>query len=161
MGSGKTHWGRLLAAHLHVPFMDLDTAIEQGECQSVGVLFAEKGEPVFREMERDYLHRLVKLSPGIIATGGGAPCFFDNLEFMKSTGRVIYLQTPAVVLARHLAGGRAARPLLASLEDDELIGFIENLLAQRAIFYEQAQVILPYADVTEAVFLARLVDVVT
>src|SRR3954470_7416337 len=92
MGSGKTHWGKLLAAKLHVPFFDLDTVISATEKESVSEIFATKGEEYFRYKEKEILEELVEDHDNfIISCGGGTPCFFNNIDFMKKKGRVIWL----------------------------------------------------------------------
>ena len=101
MASGKTYWGLIIARVTGLPFTDLDTEIEEMATKSVHAIFADHGEEFFREAERDALHALETAPPGIVATGGGTPCFFDNMDWMNAHGRTIYLETPAdVLLAR-------------------------------------------------------------
>ena len=84
MGSGKTHWGRQLAEKLQLPYFDLDTVIMAREKKSISEIFAEKGEEHFRYLEKEVLEDLVhQQDQFIISSGGGTPCFFNNIEFMK------------------------------------------------------------------------------
>jgi shikimate kinase len=138
MGSGKSYWGKRLAEHLERPFFDLDEVIEIGEGQAVAVLFSSIGESGFRDLERRYLQQMERQPPAVIATGGGTPCFFDNMDWMNAHGTTVYLKISMPILFERLEAGRARRPLLAGLSDAELFQFIETLLAKRAVFYQQA-----------------------
>jgi shikimate kinase len=137
MGSGKTYWGKRLAAALEVEFIDLDQYIEKEESKSVPEIFAGQGEAGFRALERAHLRSLAD-ARGVISTGGGTPCFFDNLDWMKSVGTTLHLKVPLAVLCERLGRQRAKRPLLAQLDDAELPVFVEKMLLQRAPFYERA-----------------------
>lgn len=159
MGSGKTYWGTRLAAALNCPFYDLDQLIEAGRQQSVSSLFSEKGEAAFRELERETLHQTAALAPAVIATGGGAPCFFDNMDWMNRTGLSIFLNTPPDLLADRLKHERAFRPLLAQVSESELETYIAGLLQHRMPFYRQAHIELQqHADTS--MFLNQLLAAV-
>ena len=80
MGAGKTTLGKALARELHIPFIDLDWYIEERFHKTVGELFSERGEASFRELEKNMLHEVGEFEDVVISTGGGAPCFFDNIE---------------------------------------------------------------------------------
>jgi shikimate kinase len=138
MGCGKTYWGKRLAERLGVPFLDLDAYLEAQEGRSIADIFSTDGEPAFRMLERDYLHQL-PFAAGVVATGGGLPCFFDNMDWMNAHGHTIFLDTPVELLVRRLAPGRAHRPLLRDLSEAELPAFIEARLAVRLPFYNQAK----------------------
>lgn len=138
MGSGKTHWGRILAEKLDSPFLDLDAFIEAGEGKTVAAIFEAVGESGFRVLEREYLHRLAALPPTVVAAGGGTPCFFDNMEWMKRHGLTIYLKTPPEALFERLKNERQHRPLLKAPDDDALHAFIRERLAMRELYYRQA-----------------------
>ena len=97
MCSGKTTLGSLLKEIAGVKFTDLDQYIEEKEGLSVNEIFAKKGETAFREMERNTLREVTENIGGVIATGGGTPCFFDNMEYMKTNGKVIYLNCSSVI----------------------------------------------------------------
>jgi len=139
MGSGKTTIGKLLATKMGYDFVDMDKHIEQKLFKSVSQIFAEQGEDEFRILERQCLHEVAEFTHTIISTGGGAPCFFDNMEFMNSHGLTIYLKLTPQELANRLETSRAnIRPLLAGRKGEELIQFISNGLATREPFYAQA-----------------------
>ena len=136
MGAGKTTLGKAFARKMNVPFVDLDWYIEERFHKTVGELFTERGETGFRELERNMLHENV-----VISTGGGAPCFFDNMEFMNRVGKTVFLDVHPDVLFRRLRIAKQQRPILQGKEDDELKAFIIRALEQRAPFYTQAQYI--------------------
>ena len=139
MGSGKTTRGRALAADLNVQFIDLDHYIEQRYRKTIAQLFAEKGEEGFREIERRMLHEVGEFEDVIISTGGGTPCFFDNIEFMNAQGTTIYLDVPVERLFIRLCIARSKRPLIKDKSDEELRAFIIEQLDKRAPHYSKAQ----------------------
>lgn len=142
MGSGKTYWGNRLAAALNVPFIDLDTRIERGENASIIKIFERLGESGFRNLERQYLQELAGEPAAIVATGGGTPCFFDNMAWMNQTGRSIYLNTPVQVLAARLRSEKSLRPLLKNIAERDMEAHIAQLLLHREQYYRQAHSIL-------------------
>jgi len=139
-GCGKSTLGRQLSKRLGVPFIDLDIALEQREGKPVKDIFKEKGEDYFRGIESDTLKKVSEGLPEfVLATGGGAPVFFDNMEFMNKIGQTIFLDVPAREIAnRILRSNKEERPLLAKLAPDELKDQIEFLRSQRIRFYNQA-----------------------
>lgn len=141
MGAGKTTLGKALARELHVPFIDLDWYIEERFHKTVGELFTERGETGFRELERSMLHEVGEFEDVVISTGGGAPCFFDNMEYMNRVGKTVFLNVHPEVLFQRLRIAKQQRPILQGKEDDELRAFIEQALEKRASFYMQAQYI--------------------
>lgn len=139
MGAGKTSFGRLLAQELNLSFYDLDHSIESKCHKSIGEIFAEKGEDGFRRLERQVLDELSALEDVVIATGGGAPCFFDNMESMNSLGTTIYLAVPNALLLKRLLVDRAKRPLLKGKTDEEVENYLSMLVKKRLPFYQQAK----------------------
>lgn len=160
MGSGKTYWGRKLADAIDRPFYDLDQLIESRQQQSVAAVFSEAGEATFRELERETLHQTTALPPAIVATGGGTPCFFDNMTWMNEVGLTIFLDTPAAILADRLKHERAFRPLLATVNEPDLENHISNLLKHRMPYYLQAQIRLEQTSDTST-FLDQLLKAVS
>ena len=113
MGSGKSLIGKKLAEKLQFKFLDLDTAIEEYAGKSVAEIFVEKGEAAFREMEQKMVRQTDKLQNTIIATGGGTPCFYENMDWMNKHGLTIFLEVSPEILAQRLKGEKQKRPLLA------------------------------------------------
>ena len=141
MGSGKTHWGKLLGEHLHLPFYDLDEVIVQVEEQPVTAIFEEKGEEYFRLLEKDLLEGIINDHPGLVLScGGGTPCFFNNIDLMKKEGTVVWLNTSIDKLTERLLKEKAKRPIIKNLSDDALHSFILKKMNDRRLYYEQADV---------------------
>jgi shikimate kinase len=138
MGCGKSTAGRRLASVLGWHFIDLDQLIEQNYSQSIDEIFMLSGEKAFRRYESEILHNLNIEADTIISVGGGAPCFSDNMEFMKMTGKVIYLKMTPARLKDRLSADKRPRPLLKGLKENELEKFIELRLIEREPFYMQA-----------------------
>ena len=139
MGSGKTTVGQLLATQLGYSFIDMDNHIEGKLFKSVSQIFAELGEDQFRLLEKQCLHEVAEFDRVVISTGGGVPCFFDNMEYMNKQGVTVYLKLSSADLAERLELSHAnKRPLLANRKGEELLHFISEELAKREPFYSQA-----------------------
>ncbi|MFC3196324.1 shikimate kinase [Parapedobacter deserti] len=139
MGSGKTTWGRKLAAKTKRPFIDLDDEIVSATGMAITDYFALHGEAAFRELERDKLKSLSLDRHAIVSTGGGTPCYFDNMAWMNQTGTTVYLYLPPKALwDRLMQTDIAARPALRGLSGDELLAYITTKLEERTPYYEQA-----------------------
>ena len=142
MGCGKSYVGKRLAAKFGFQFVDIDNIIENTEGVTIAQIFANQGETFFRQLESDTLKRLEKWDNIVIATGGGAACFHDNMQWMNEKGVTIYLKaTPEMLLSR-LKSETEHRPILNGRTDLDLLHFIENKLAERAQFYEKAAVVV-------------------
>ncbi len=148
MGSGKTTIGKKLANYLKCEFIDLDKLIESKVGMSIVNYFELHGEVAFRELERDILQKTEFPESVIIATGGGAPCFGDNMEWMNKNGLVAYLSLPPKALASRLEHSKTDRPLIRHLKGDELIDFISRKLQEREEFYNQAKYVVSASDLT-------------
>ena len=143
MGSGKTHWGHLLSQKLGIPFFDLDEQIVSHENKSISQLFAEQGEEYFRLVEKDTLHIITESHDSfVMATGGGTPCYFNNVEYMNRSGTSVWLNVPIDTLHQRLVKEKEKRPLIKELTDTQLRGFIGKKFSDRRIYYEQADVII-------------------
>ena len=140
MGSGKTHLGKILAAKLGFLFVDLDSVIENTEGVTIAQLFDNQGETHFRKIESDRLKDLSKWDEVVISTGGGAPCFHDNMAWMNANGITIYLKTDPHLLLNRLKSQTENRPLLSDKSDTELLDFIIQKIDERTLFYEMATI---------------------
>lgn len=143
MGSGKTTIGKRLARLLSLSFVDLDAYIENKYRKTVPALFAEKGEEGFRKIENQSLREVAEFEDVVISTGGGTPCFFDNMEIMNRAGLTIYLEAHPEDLADHLLVSKTVRPLITGKSREELIPFITEHLARRECHYRKAQIVYP------------------
>jgi shikimate kinase len=142
MAVGKTTIGKKLARALAMPFLDTDKLIEHKTKKTIEQLFEELGEVEFRKLEADVLLNLPTHKPYVIATGGGLPCYYDNMLFMNNTGLTVYLNAePAFVFSR-LVRAKKPRPLVKGLKGDGLLQFITDKLGQRATFYSQSKLTL-------------------
>lgn len=137
MGSGKSTVGKKLASLLNYTFIDLDTMIEAETDHSITEWFAA-GETRFREIESLVLRQTAEFKNSVIATGGGTPCFNDNLEWMKAHGLTVYLKMSAGGLFHRLIYSKATRPLLTGKTDVELMEYITESLKEREYFYSKA-----------------------
>ena len=139
MGSGKTHWGRHLSTKLGIPFYDLDTVIVENEGSSIADIFTEKGEEYFRYQEKKKLEEIAERHESfILSCGGGTPCFFNNIEFMKKNGKVIWLNTSVEMLKQRLMREKTSRPLISEVDDEDLRRYIIRKLSERRMYYQQA-----------------------
>lgn len=139
MGSGKSTIGQTLSRLTQIPFIELDDRIEQLSGTTIHEIFNDSGEEGFRQIESHALRSLDLKNKLIISTGGGAPIFNDNMDWMIARGSVIHLQCRPGVLFHRLAPEKSKRPLLTRLSDTELMVFIIDLLKNRLPFYSKAQ----------------------
>lgn len=142
MGSGKSTLGKKLATHFQADFIDLDTEIEKKCGKSVNEIFDTEGENFFREKEKEALRNLPDKEILFVATGGGTPCFHDNMKWMKEHGVVIYLNLPTAILIGRLKNDKKNRPLIKTLDDKALSNYINEKLEERNPFYEQADILV-------------------
>ena len=156
MGCGKSKLGKGLATKINQPFIDLDDMVEAKYQMSIPELFAAHGENGFREREKEVLQNSAVANDAIIATGGGAPCFFDNMEWMNKNGLTVFIDSPVKVLADRLINARVERPLVKGKSYEELVEFIDMKLKERRPFYEQAHVILKGVDLNPEMLLAAI-----
>ncbi|MEJ7611737.1 MAG: shikimate kinase [Ferruginibacter sp.] len=141
MGSGKTYLGKLWAEDGGLSFYDLDALIEEEERMAIPKIFEVYGEDYFREKEAAVLRNTDRFENCIIACGGGTPCFFDNAEWMKRNGKVIFLNESAENIFHHIINDTGHRPLLP-VDVEELQTFIRNKYSERMSFYKQADLVL-------------------
>jgi shikimate kinase len=156
MGSGKSTLGRRLASHAGLHFIDLDKYIEERNCRTVPQIFALEGEEIFRMKERKALEEVSAFDDVVVATGGGAPCFFDNMELMNRTGITIFLDIHPEILAKRLLTSKTERPLIKGKSKDELENFIAGNLQKRRTFYEQAKIRINNPDMNPELILKLL-----
>nr|WP_277881492.1 shikimate kinase [Hymenobacter cyanobacteriorum] len=155
-GAGKTTLGRQLAAHFNRPFLDLDHAIEARTGRGVREIFAEEGEAGFRAVEAETLRAALAAGgpPLVLATGGGTPCFHDNMALLNQAGITLWLDVPVETLAARMAPEEVAkRPLIAAAGGAE--AWLRETLTARKRFYAQARVRCSVACTLPAV-VARL-----
>jgi len=141
MGSGKSTTGRKIATSLHWSFIDTDRLIEEHNGLSVAELFTLHGEQYFREAEKQALKTASARSRTVVACGGGTPCTEENISVMKETGVILYLKLPVDILVSRLEKSKTRRPLLMNNGGTDLRVRVQELLAKRTGWYEQADII--------------------
>lgn len=142
MGAGKSKLGKSLAKRLGVSFIDSDTEIEKEHQKSIGELFGEYGESHFREIEAQFIRSLNEKDAFVLATGGGMPCFHDNMRLLNELGTTFYLERSPKELMHRLINAKHQRPLIAGLEEEDLLKFIEDKLSEREEYYRQSAFVL-------------------
>ena len=158
MGSGKTTLGRAVASRTGISFIDLDDFIEKREGCTVKEIFARRGEDAFRAIEREALAEVSRRPDTLVACGGGTPCFGDNMELLNRCGLTVYLDAPHASLLSRLKEGRAKRPLIASLSDEELDSFIISQMQWREPFYSRAALSFDSSRLESEAEIAESVD---
>jgi shikimate kinase len=156
MGSGKSYWTKQLAKKYKTGGYDLDYLIEVKEEKAIAELFTEDGEAYFRKVESTVLKWFEEKKTYVLATGGGAPCFFDNMAWMNKQGITIWLDEPLPVIAERLEPEKAHRPLIAKLSDTELLSFLEKQRVERLPFYSAAHIHLQDETITSDSFKKAL-----
>lgn len=145
-GAGKSYWGKLVSEHMGLSFADLDDMIEAEEKRSIADIFEQEGEGYFRKVEAGVLEQLANKEYRVIACGGGTPVFGTNMQLMKETGCVIYLEEDISTIAERLKSAISSRPLLAA--EGDLVGKLKKLYERRKARYEEADYILAKNNIT-------------
>jgi len=140
MGCGKSTTGKKLANKLGLPFFDSDKQIEQKTGKSISEIIQEQGEEQFRKLEAGFIQEIILKDNYVLATGGGLPCFGENMELLNNYGISVYLNMPAKALYSRLKNAKKKRPLLQGKKEEDLLAFIEELLSQREVFYKKAKI---------------------
>ena len=151
MGSGKSSVGKLLASKLSIPFYDLDVVIEDSEQQSITNLFELKGEIYFRKLENKILQQILnKDETFVLSLGGGTPCYYNNYELFRQEEIVsFYLKATPTKLVERLQDQKKSRPLLAPLNKDELLDYINKHLFDRSFYYHQVNHVIAIDEKTQ------------
>ena len=157
MYSGKTTVGHKLATRLGYQWADLDRMLETTFHTSIPIFFKRYGEEAFRKIEQKMLHSTVDLDNIVISTGGGTPCFFDNIEWMNLHGTSVYFDVTVETLLRRAAQSKKPRPILAGLTDEQRSLYVRQQLSQRLPYYQKAQIIFP-ADQPDIDQLVQLIS---
>jgi len=135
-GVGKTTLGRQISEKLSFNFIDLDAEIEESVGLTIPEVFNHRGEEYFRELEKIELQKTFNYENTIVATGGGTPCFFDNMDQMSSKGVTIYLRSTPEKIVQGLSKDEIlARPLFSG---EKPLQKIKTLLKERSLYYEKS-----------------------
>lgn len=160
MGSGKSTAGRKIASALGWHFADVDRVAAEQQGLSVEEMFRMHGESFFRAAETRALNDISQKGRTVVSCGGGTPCSKENMEVMKRTGVVLYLKMSVPALVSRLLKSKNKRPLLADAVEGEMTSRVEELLALRSPWYEQADIVTdglsPDIDVVTGLLAARI-----
>jgi shikimate kinase len=142
MGSGKSTWMKQIGNQMNLKQLDLDNLIEKRANLNINDIFALKGEKFFRKLEGVCLRELHESDNFVLATGGGTPCFYDNMLIMNTLGITVWLNTSKEVIKNRLLLEPQLRPLVKNLSPENLEAFIEEKLEERNQFYAQSKIII-------------------
>lgn len=156
-GVGKTYWGRAIALHYGLMYVDLDEMIVIHTGKSIPEVFKENGEEQFRKIEAEMLHQAVESATEstVISCGGGTPVFHDNMAYMASRGCTVYLEASIKYIIHRLPGFDTGRPLIdnnSSIEER-----LQLIYSGRKNIYEQAQYIVNAETLTVGNF-AQIIE---
>jgi shikimate kinase len=146
MGSGKSTVGKRLALRLNHSFVDMDKTIEEESGMTIREIFKKKGEDEFRRIEHKLILKTVKMNNVVVSTGGGVPCFFDNMDIINMNGISIYLKMTPEELLKRLKGSKYERPLIRDLSTDEMANYIKEKLREREPYYLKSKYIMDGKD---------------
>jgi len=149
MGSGKSYWGSKWAEHYKIPFIDLDKQIEAIEGITIDELFEKRGEPFFRQLEAATLRSTIDVEHAIIACGGGTPCFESNMDWIIENGFAVFIKAAPEVLMNNIMDEMSQRPKIKHLNTDNLLPFIKEKLDERNLFYNRANLIIPFTELSD------------
>lgn len=161
MGVGKTTIGKLLSKELGMQFFDLDVYIENRYRMTIQEIFAKKGEDKFRKIEQEMLHEVATFQNVLISTGGGTPCFYDNIDFMNKQGATVYIKASVEQLVSRLLASKNVRPIIRDKSPKELYTFVTTHLAEREQYYSKAKLtytterLISLAHVNESVLAIK------
>lgn len=139
MGSGKTSVGRLLSLILKRNFYDLDEIITNWKDQYIHNILLKNGENYLRIIEKYVLCFLKSIKKKIIIpSGGGIPCFNDNISSLNRIGITYYLHLSSKEIFQRIRYQKYKRPLISCLSDDQLLFFIHKHLSNRIKYYNKS-----------------------
>ena len=152
MGCGKSSLGKKIAKAMGMRFIDTDAEVESREGETIADIFHYEGEEYFRKSERYIIEELAASDEDmVISTGGGVPLWEDNMEVMNQSGVTLYLKRTAEQIASRLSPhGREKRPKLRGLNDEELVAFMRDNMAQREPYYCKATLTIDCTPMSDA-----------
>lgn len=140
MFSGKSTVGKKLASIMGYDFIDTDKYFEDKYKISILDFFEKFGEEMFRKFEHDILKELVVKDNVIISTGGGLPCFNENMDIINKEGFSIYLEMPFKAIINRQKNSKQKRPLLQNKTQEEIEEYLKALLTKREPIYKKSKI---------------------
>lgn len=142
MCSGKSSISRKVAARLGYEAFDTDDLFEEKYHICVQDFFEKYGEDYFRKFESEILKKTGEMHHVVVSTGGGTPCFFDNMQWMKENGSTIFVRVSPLTSFHRIMNAKRKRPLVYGKSEEELFQYVENHYNSRLPIYEQADFIV-------------------
>jgi shikimate kinase len=140
--SGKTTLGKELSRHIRYRFLDTDKLIIKAEGLSVKEIFDTQGELYFRKIEAETLRAIRPDSKIIVSTGGGMPCFFEGIEYIKKNGLSVFLNVPPIEIFNRLSNHKADDRPMFKKENPALLAALQEKLEARMDYYSQADIVI-------------------
>ena len=153
MGCGKSSVGRRLATALAIPFVDADDEIEKAADMTIPEIFAQYGEPYFRNGERRVIERLLTGGPQVVATGGGAFMNETTRANIAKSGYSIWLKAELPLLMKRVMK-RENRPLLKSADPEATM---RRFIEMRYPVYAEADLTVQSRDVPHDAMVAEII----
>ncbi len=158
-GSGKSTFGRHLAAVLGFPYYDLDQLIEDSFQMKISIIFSQYGEGKFRTWETEVLQDFLNRDESyVLASGGGCPCFNDNMDLINEKAVSVYLDVPLQEISVRLGVSKAHnRPMFSGLDEGEITLKLKSLYVERNYFYSQSKIKLSGEDFSAELLVSELI----
>ncbi|QDH77634.1 shikimate kinase [Echinicola soli] len=159
-GSGKSTLGKAVARQLDFDFYDLDEEIVKEEGKSIPDIFMDEGEGYFRRLETKMIEKFLNRdSSFLLSTGGGAPCFNENMELINQRGISVFLNVSIEQLLLRLTENEAdKRPMFRGMDTSAIRLKLQDLLADREMYYEQAKIMLSGDDISTEHLISELMS---
>ena len=159
-GSGKSTIGAELAVEMDYHFWDLDVEIEINEGLTIPQMFEQRGEEMFRKAEKSNLNSLTNQRKSfLLSTGGGTPCYHDNIDFMNKNGTTVFINTNIHKIVKNVMKQQGSRPMFKDLTEDQIYQRMQMLLKSRFPTYAKAHIIVEDKDVNVLAIKQKLLEV--
>jgi len=161
MGIGKSTLARKVAKKINYDFIDTDKYIENKFRTTISDIIDSSGIEAFRKIEHDVLLEIIQLRNSVIATGGGMPCFNNNMTLIKNNGYSFYIYYPTDIIYYRLKNAKTERPLIKGLNDEQLKDFIKNTLSEREQFYNLADCIIKERNLKSDTLVKKILEFIS
>ncbi|MDR0972325.1 MAG: shikimate kinase [Bacteroidales bacterium] len=156
MYSGKTTFGKKIANTLSLKHIDTDKYFEEKYNISINDFFEKYSEDSFRKLEHEILLEIIKQDNIVVSTGGGLPCYYNNMDIMNKEGKTIYLNMSFSEIISRQRHSKRIRPLLKNKTQEECLVFIKDLLEEREKTYKKSQITIKGRDIKKSETLNML-----